>query len=394
LQTFLKLSPLRNKKPIPKSNKRSATTEQEVLITNYFTQRNMKGGSRRMFLTVKRMCVQIGTEDDQMKEEIKILENLSYAQIKGIYKRNKLKTQKVRVYNGTRKPLYDYKALSCFERLHYDTKDILDKKALPEAIYKKFDLCKNLPVIEWNIIDVKTRFRFIAYSHARTSEFGLHFLLLVMQYIRAMNIPIEQKIIIGTDNGSEFYSGSKTKEAKWNELLGIFNASIYSYNLGFDVRKNLIERSHRTDDEAFFVPRGRFIKGKKTFLLEAEGYTQYWNSMRPHQGIEMNEMTPLEKLETCGIYNAKKFLEFPTMILEDHISQIKKSTEIIRLNIYLNNYKQKHLNITLNPKFLCDLKAVFKNFDEFAQKVLYSYQTLVLLIVFRLLLCISLKLKM
>lgn len=371
-----KMSPIRNQSSAPHTNKRSANKEQEALIKSYFNKRNMKAGSKRMFLTVKRMRVSMGTEDDEAKVEQEILKNLSYSQIRGIYKRNKFKIQKVRAYNGSRTPLYDYKALSCFERLHYDTKDILDKKALPEDIYKKFKLCKNLPIIEWNIIDVKSRFRFIAYSHARTSEFGLHFLILVLQYIRAMNIPIEQRITIGTDNGSEFYSGSKRKEIEWNKLLNILNAEIYSYNPGFDVRKNLIERSHRTDDEDFLVPRGRFIKGKKSFLIEAEGYAQYFNSMRPHQGIEMHDMTPVEKLASCGIYNAKRFLEFPTMILEDHIGAIKKTTEIIRLSSYLNEYKQKHKSLVFDQKFICNLKANFKNFEQNAQKVLTYYLTL------------------
>jgi len=368
-----KLSPIKNQSSAPHTNKRSASKEQEDLIKSYFNKRNMKAGSKRMFLTIKRMRVPMGTEDDEARAEQKTLKNLSYSQIRGIYKRNKFKIQKVRAYNGSRTPLYDYKALSCFERLHYDTKDILDKKALPEDIYKKFKLCKNLPIIEWNIIDVKSRFRFIAYSHARTSEFGLHFLVLVLQYIRAMNIPIEQKIIIGTDNGSEFYSGSKTKEAEWNKMLHILNAEIYSYHPGFDVRKNLIERSHRTDDEDFFVPRGRFIKGKKSFLIEAKGYAQYFNSMRPHTGICMNNMTPVEKLASCGIYNAKRFLEFPTMILEDHMGAIKKSTEIIRMSSYLNEYKQKYKSLIFDQKFLCNLKANFNFFDLNAQKVLTYY---------------------
>lgn len=368
-----KLMPIQNKSRRPHSNKRSASKEQEDLIKDYFEHRNMKAGYNRMFMLLKRMRVPLGTEDDEAKEEIKKLESLTYSQLRGIYKRNNLKIQKVRAYNKSSTPLYDYNALSCFERLHYDTKSILDKKALPAEIYKKFKLCKKLPIIEWNIIDVKSRFRFIAYSHERASEFGLQFLILVIQFIRAMNIPHEQKITIGTDNGSEFYSGSKRKEAKWNKLLKLLNAKIYSYHPGFDVRKNLIERSHRTDDEEFFVPRGRFIKGKRNFLIEAEGYSKYFNSMRPHSGIEMHGLTPIEKLESCGIYNAKRFLEFPTMILEDHIGNIQNTTEIIRLAAYLNDYKQKYKSLHFDQKFICNLKANFKNFDQYAQNVLTYY---------------------
>jgi len=367
------LQPIKNLSSVPRSNKRSASKEQENLIKDYFENRNMRAGYKRMFMLLKRMRISMGTENDEVKAEIKILEGLTYAQLKGIYKRNKLKTQKVRAYNGSSTPLYNYAALSCFERLHYDTKSILDKKALPETIYKKFKLNKNLPIIEWNIIDVKSRFRFMAYSHERTSVFGLQFLILVLQFIRSMNITYTQNIIIGTDNGSEFFSGSERKKDKWNKILNILNAEIYSYNPGFDVQKNLIERSHRTDDEEFFVPRGPFIKGKRTFLIEADGYTNYFNNLRPHSGIGMNNMTPVEKLESCGIYNSKRFLEFPTIILEDHIGNIKQCTEIIRIASYLNDYKQKYNITKLDQKFLCNLKAQFKFFEQNAQKVLTYY---------------------
>ncbi len=368
-----KLELIKNKSRKPFSNKRSANKEQETLITNYFEKRNMKSGYNRMIMLLKRMQAKMGTADDESLAELKILEGLSYSQLRGIYKRNKLKTQKIRAYNKSSTPLYDYKALSCFERLHYDTKSILDKKALPEDIYKKFKFCKNLPIIEWNIIDVKSRFRFIAYSHERTSVFGLQFLILVMQFIRAMNIDKELRIIIGTDNGSEFFSGSERKKTEWNKILNILNSEIYSYNPGFDVRKNLIERSHRTDDEEFFVPRGKFIKSKKSFLIEAEGYSKYFNSLRPHSGIEMNNKTPIEKLESCGIYNAKKFLDFPTMILEDHFDKIMQSTEIIRIASYLDEHKHKYKSCNFDQKFLCNLKAKFNFFEQSAQNVLTYY---------------------
>ncbi len=362
-----KLTVIKNKPRKPVSNKRSANKEQEDLISSYFEKRNMKSGWNRMFTLLKRMQVKMGTEDEEGLAELKTLEGLTYAQLRGIYKRKKLKVQKVRAYNKSTTPLYDYRALSCFERLHFDTKSILDKKALPEAIYKKFKLCKNLPIIEWNIIDVKSRFRFIAYSHERTSVFGLQFMILVLQFIRAMNINKDLRIVVGTDNGSEFFSGSERKKAEWNKILSVLNAEIYSYNPGFDVRKNLIERSHRTDDEEFFVPRGRFIKGKKSFLIEADGYSKYFNSLRPHSGIEMNNKTPVEKLESCGIYNAKSFLNFPTMILEDHFDKIMQSTEIVRIISYLDEHKHNYKSCNFDQKFLCDLKAKFSFFEQSAQ---------------------------
>jgi hypothetical protein len=57
------------------------------------------------------------------------------------------------------------------------------------------------------------------------------------------------------DGGTEFCGGSKAKLAIWNKLLQTINVKAYQYDGPKDVRKNLIERSHRSDDEEFYAPR-------------------------------------------------------------------------------------------------------------------------------------------
>ncbi len=369
-----KLFAIKNKSRKPHSNKRTANKKQESIIKKYFYDQNVRVGYNRMNTHLKRRNIKLGTEDENHLKEIDILKPLTYSQLKGIYKRNKMKVKKVKTANKSHIPLYDYKALGCFEKLHYDTKSILDKKALPIEIYNKFKSNKDIPIIEWNLIDVKSRFRFIAYSHGRTSEFGLHFLLIVIQFLRAMKFT-ESNIIIGTDNGTEFFRGSEKKKAEWNKLLNILNAEIYSYNPGFDVRKNLIERSHRTDDEEFLVPRGQFINDKESFMIEAKGYSEYFNKLRPHSGIEMHDMTPIEKIKSCGVYHADRLLEFPTMILEHSIGVIKKYTEIIRVTSELNDYKAEHKSFdSFDQKFIANLKANYKKITLNAHYVLTYYQ--------------------
>lgn len=366
------MAPLKNKSTKPHSNKRRANLKQEALILNIYHKRKIKVGHKRMYRLIKRKTTNIGTTPKQESQELKILSNLTYPQLKGIYKRHKLKVKKKRTCNGQRKALYDYESLACFERLHFDTKDIPDQKALPPDIYDKFKLNKNLPVIEWNIIDAKSRYRFIAYSHNRTSEFGLRFLLFVIQFLRAYNLASwDIKIIIGTDNGSEFFSGSERKKTEWNNFLKHLNAEIYSYEPGHDIRKNLIERSHRTDDEEFFVPRGSFINSKQDFLIEASTYSHYFNSERPHSGIGMNDLTPLEKIKKSGITNPNKLLDFPTMILEDYIDDLRHATEILFLADILSQNKYR----LDNQKFIADAFSSFPfSFFKNAQNVLTYYQ--------------------
>ena len=74
--------------------------------------------------------------------------NLTFWKIKWIYKKCNLKAKKVKSKSWKQVSLYNYNNLAPFERLHYDTKHILDKSALPEEIYDKFNLDPNLPIYE------------------------------------------------------------------------------------------------------------------------------------------------------------------------------------------------------------------------------------------------------
>lgn len=137
------MEPLKNKTTKPHSNKRSANPKQEKLILHIYHERKVKVGSKRMHRLIKRKTQNIGTTPKKEIQELKILSNLTYPQLKGIYKRHKLKIKKKRTTNGQHKPLYDYQALACFERLHLDTKDIPDQKALPPKFIKNLTSTPN-----------------------------------------------------------------------------------------------------------------------------------------------------------------------------------------------------------------------------------------------------------
>src|SRR6185312_11768027 len=144
----------------------------------------------------------------------------------------------------------------------------------------------------------------------------------------------DQHIRIGMDNGLEFCLGSKKKEDEWNNVLSVLNASVYQYDPHFDIRKNLIERSHKTDDESFYIPRGIYMKDKYTFHQEVIDYQDYWNRQRPHTGIGMNNRTPREVLKQHGLIGVNRLLEFPVLILEDSIMQLRKCNSVVEFESY------------------------------------------------------------
>src|SRR5258708_7572538 len=110
-----------NHKRIPKTHKKSASKPDETEIVSLFKDKGIKVGINQMKLTL-----------DRRFGENQGLAHLTIGQLKGIYKRNKLKTAIVRSSNGERKHLYDYRAIACFQFRHFDVNYLLYKNVLPE----------------------------------------------------------------------------------------------------------------------------------------------------------------------------------------------------------------------------------------------------------------------
>ncbi len=280
----------------PQSNCRSLSEEEAQKILS--VHKKITIGPRRMYTHLLRQGADMSI--------------FTLAKIKGCYKRHGLLAKKVRTANRERRPLYDYTKIAAFERLHMDTKHILDKHALPEEIYNRFKNTEDLPFYQWTIQDAKTRMRFLAYSHELSSFYGQRFLLLTVLWLRAHGIHTHLTTLF--DGGAEFCSARTKKLEGWNTFFAPYGVTVEQTG-GDKVRQNIIERSHRSDDEEFYVPRGVSIHTKEDFLLEAERWNIYFNIDRAHGGIE--GMTPAEKLAECGYTNAEAIGRFPTFILED-----------------------------------------------------------------------------
>ena len=139
-----KLKPITAKSKKPLSNKNSASKEQEKLIVKYHEDHG-RMWYMRMYNIIRRKLYPVHWVNikkiknlKEFDKNIDTLRWLTFSQMKWIYKRNNLKAKKVRTANWWRVALYDYMAIWAFEFLHYDTKDVLDMKALLDYIYKKF----------------------------------------------------------------------------------------------------------------------------------------------------------------------------------------------------------------------------------------------------------------
>ncbi|MFH1971010.1 MAG: integrase core domain-containing protein, partial [Patescibacteria group bacterium] len=56
-----------------------------------------------------------------------------------------------------------------------------------------------------------------------------------------------------------------------------------------------LERSHRTDDEEFYIPRTFKIRSEKDLLSEALNYIYYYDCVREHSSL--NNQTPFQYLK-------------------------------------------------------------------------------------------------
>lgn len=314
----------------PKANCRMADKDSQKTIVRQHLDLNC--GFKRLYKHLKRVG---------MSEE-----SFSLGKIKGVFKRLKLKPEKTRTKNGERRNLYNYGQIGAFEQMQYDTKEITDSHALPAEIYRKFKNTElGLPKFQWTIVDAKTKTRFLAWSYALASFYGLKFLMVVIGWLRAHGIT--GRIIIRMDGGAEFFSASERKLADWNLKLAKLNAEA-EWTGGAKWKNNLVERTHRIDDEEFYCPRGKFINNKTEFLIEGQYWNVYYNS-RGSDGIGMDGMSPKEKLYSLGIYNAANICSFPILILDELFSPLQEAFSRDRSQNVLTQYQSRIIisNITL-----------------------------------------------
>ena len=363
------MSPLTAKSCRPLSHPKEPDIEKTYGILWLFNERGWRVGYRSMHAKIKRSFGDYESVDSWLYS----LTKLSCRQIRTIYQNFELRTEKVRTSNGQRGHLYDYAALSAFERMHLDTKTLADQKSLPGDIYLNLLENKEIPKYQWTMIDAKTRVRFVAYSYNLNAEFGLKFLLFILCYIRFTWNNWDTEIVIGFDNGVEFCSGSEEKLGEWNQILSVLNSSGYQYNLHFDIRKNLIERSHRVDDSHFLVPRGLLLTDKQAFLEETTGFFVYYNFDHGSSGVGMDDKTPYEVLSSTSLPHPEHLLQFPVMILEDNIDTLRQTVDSLLFQAELKQQETK-LGETLNQKQVIKISTKYRFFDDNAQKVLTQYR--------------------
>ena len=104
----------------------------------------------------------------------------------------------------------------------------------------------------------------------------------------------------------------KVKELK--KLLSGFGVKLIQNRKGHCEENAFVERSHRTDDDEFYIPRIGKIHNREEFFTEALNYIYYYNNVRRHSSL--GNIPPYEYLKRQEIQLDDRIRIVPPIILD------------------------------------------------------------------------------
>ena len=206
------------------------------------------------------------------------------------YKKN-VKLREHKPHKKGARQFVDWYTAKPFEIVQIDLKHVIDQKALNMEQITHIHT-HDLPLYQWGAIDVNSRFKLIAYSQEKTWTNGLTWFLWVTSWLRSHGVTGE--IVYTVDHGEEFGGKSWLKVMELRKLLSGFNCRLIQNRIKHPEENSHLERSHRTDDDEFYIPRILLIPDRQTFYKEAFQYIYYYNNVRKHSGI--GRQTPFQHL--------------------------------------------------------------------------------------------------
>ena len=216
--------------------------------------------------------------------------------IRHILRRNKGRLRYGLRCHRTRKEkreFIDWYSAKPFEIVQMDVKHIRDQKALSREQIIHLDRY-DIPNYQWGALDVNSRFKLIGYSREKSWTNGLCWYLWVISWLRAHGV--KSQIVFTVDNGEEFGGKSWMKVKDLRKLIGGFGCRLIQNHKGHFEENAHLERSHRTDDDEFYIPRVLQIKSEADLLNEAMGYIYYYDNVRGHSAL--NYQTPFAYLKS------------------------------------------------------------------------------------------------
>jgi len=220
--------------------------------------------------------------------------DISKHTIRNILRRNgtRIKRKVNYVRRKEKREFVDWYNAKPFEVVQIDLKYIIDKKALSQQQIEHI-FTFDLPMFQWSAIDVNSRFKLIGYSKEKTWTNGLVWYLWVTSWLRKNGV--DCRIVYTVDNGEEFGGKAWLKMKELNKILGGFGCHVIQNHKGHCEENAHVERSHRTDDDEFYIPKIMECKDTQTFYNKAFEYIYYYNNLRRHSAL--NDKSPFQYLK-------------------------------------------------------------------------------------------------
>jgi len=201
-----------------------------------------------------------------------------------------------------------------FALAQVDVKDVLDRGALGTKLWDHLAKRK-LARYQWTFLEGRTRLRFLSWSHEITLTNGLCFMGLVMLGLRGHGI--EGEGAWQTDWGEEFGGSNPQKLPRLQERhSALLGAKLARIPLGRKEHNGRVERSHRRDDEEFYLPFLAKVRTEAGLLNKAAGWMYSSNLERPHYGEGMDGKPPFQVLRQLGYDLPQEFALFPPLVLD------------------------------------------------------------------------------
>ena len=235
--------------------------------------------------------------------------------IRHILRRNR---ERLRYKSLSRRPrkekreFVDWYSAKPFEIVQIDLKHIRDQKALSKAQIMHLDRY-DIPNYQWSALDVHSRFKLIGYSREKSWTNGLCWYLWVISWLRSHGV--KTQIVFTVDNGEEFGGKSWMKVKELRKLIAGFGCRLIQNHKGHCEENAHLERSHRTDDEEFYIPRTFKIRSDEDLLDEAMGYMYYYNNVREHSSL--NYQPPFQVLRQ-QLLNIDDHIRYTIPVLLDN----------------------------------------------------------------------------
>src|SRR3990167_7243010 len=125
-------------------------------------------------------------------------------------------------------------------------------------------------------------------------------------------------------------------------LIAGFGCTLIQNHKGHCEENAHLERSHRTDDDEFYIPRVFNVKSERDLLYESHGYIYYYNNLREHSSLDYK--TPFEYLKQ-QMPELNDNIKYAQPILLDAVSSAIGDWS--GYNVLAQNQKEINMNLSV-----------------------------------------------